>query len=96
MGSRDHGARDAAVQGARWRQYAPRAGRLPRASLAQRGRVGLHHRGGLKTCDAKLIGQGECRITVLDTEGGCFIDDLKKGDLWYFPTGFPHGIQGGH
>ncbi|KAL1411554.1 hypothetical protein Q8F55_002516 [Vanrija albida] len=38
--------------------------------------------------------EGECRITVLDTEGGCFIDDLKKGDLWYFPTGFPHGIQG--
>lgn len=31
---------------------------------------------------------------MLDTNGGSFIDDLKKGDLWYFPTGFPHGIQG--
>ena len=37
---------------------------------------------------------GKCRITVLDTEGGCFIDDLEEGDLWYFPTGFPHSIQG--
>lgn len=31
---------------------------------------------------------------MLDTEGGCAIDDLEEGDLWYFPTGFPHGIQG--
>jgi oxalate decarboxylase family bicupin protein len=38
--------------------------------------------------------KGQCRITVLDTEGGSFIDDLKEGDLWYFPTGFPHSIQG--
>ncbi|BEI85737.1 hypothetical protein CcaverHIS002_0600240 [Cutaneotrichosporon cavernicola] len=37
---------------------------------------------------------GECRITVLDTEGGSFIDDVGEGDLWYFPPGFPHGIQG--
>jgi hypothetical protein len=26
---------------------------------------------------------------VLDTEGGTYIDDLKAGDLWYFPTGAP-------
>ncbi|KAI9733139.1 MAG: hypothetical protein M1834_003686 [Cirrosporium novae-zelandiae] len=38
--------------------------------------------------------KGECRITVLDTEGGSFIDDLSEGDLWYFPKGFPHSIQG--
>jgi uncharacterized RmlC-like cupin family protein len=31
---------------------------------------------------------------VLDTEGGSFIDDVGEGDLWYFPPGFPHGIQG--
>jgi len=37
---------------------------------------------------------GTARISVLDLEGGCYIDDLKEGDLWYFPTGFPHGIQG--
>ncbi|OBT92346.1 hypothetical protein VE01_09380 [Pseudogymnoascus verrucosus] len=38
--------------------------------------------------------EGSCRITVLDTEGGCYIDDLQKGNLWYFTTGFPHSIQG--
>lgn len=38
--------------------------------------------------------EGSCHITVLDTEGRCYIDDLQKGDLWYFPTGFPDSIQG--
>jgi len=38
--------------------------------------------------------KGQCRISVLDLEGGSYIDDLEEGDLWYFPTGFPHGIQG--
>ena len=37
---------------------------------------------------------GTCRITVLDVEGGSYIDDLAEGDLWYFPTGYPHSIQG--
>ena len=23
-----------------------------------------------------------------------FIDDVSKGDLWLFPAGFPHSIQG--
>ena len=32
-------------------------------------------------------------MTALDTEGGSFIDDLKEGDLWYFPAGIPHSIQ---
>ncbi|GAA5970459.1 hypothetical protein JCM21900_003135, partial [Sporobolomyces salmonicolor] len=31
--------------------------------------------------------EGEARISVLDVEGGIYYDDLKKGDLWYFPTG---------
>lgn len=34
------------------------------------------------------------RITALDTEGGSFVDDLEKGDLWYFPSGHPHSLQG--
>jgi oxalate decarboxylase family bicupin protein len=37
---------------------------------------------------------GEVRITALDYEGGSFFDDLKKGDLWYFPSGVPHSLQG--
>jgi oxalate decarboxylase family bicupin protein len=38
--------------------------------------------------------EGRVRITALDTEGGSFIDDLEKGDLWYFPAGHPHSLQG--
>ncbi|KAF2734916.1 oxalate decarboxylase oxdD [Polyplosphaeria fusca] len=38
--------------------------------------------------------EGSVRITALDTEGGSFVDDLKKGDLWYFPPGHPHSLQG--
>ncbi|TQS32598.1 hypothetical protein Golomagni_07084, partial [Golovinomyces magnicellulatus] len=38
--------------------------------------------------------EGEVRVTALDYEGGNFVDDLKKGDLWYFPPGVPHSLQG--
>lgn len=38
--------------------------------------------------------EGAVRVTALDYEGGNFIDDLKKGDLWYFPSGVPHSLQG--
>lgn len=38
--------------------------------------------------------EGSARITVLDLEGGAYEADIEKGDLWYFPTGRPHSIQG--
>jgi len=38
--------------------------------------------------------EGRCRITALDKEGGNFIGEVGKGDLWYFPAGHPHSIQG--
>jgi oxalate decarboxylase len=37
---------------------------------------------------------GNARVTVMDPDGNMFIDDVSKGDLWYFPAGFPHSIQG--
>ena len=37
---------------------------------------------------------GTCRITILDAEGRPYIADVKEGDLWYFPAGFPHSLQG--
>lgn len=37
---------------------------------------------------------GSVRVTALDVEGGTFVDDLNKGDLWYFPSGHPHSLQG--
>lgn len=38
--------------------------------------------------------EGNVRITALDQEGGNFVGDLEKGDLWYFPRGHPHSLQG--
>jgi oxalate decarboxylase len=37
---------------------------------------------------------GTARITAIDAQGGNFIDDVGVGDLWYFPGGIPHSIQG--
>jgi oxalate decarboxylase len=37
---------------------------------------------------------GNARITVLNPDGTVFIDDVTKGDLWFFPAGYPHSIQG--
>ena len=37
---------------------------------------------------------GNARVTVLNPDGTIFIDDVRKGDLWYFPAGYPHSIQG--
>ena len=37
---------------------------------------------------------GNARITGLDADGKSFVTDITEGDLWYFPTGIPHSIQG--
>jgi Cupin len=34
------------------------------------------------------------RITAIDPQGHYFVDDVGVGDLWYFPSGVPHSIQG--
>lgn len=37
---------------------------------------------------------GSARITGVDQDGRNFVDDVGVGDLWYFPAGIPHSIQG--
>lgn len=37
---------------------------------------------------------GSARITAIDNDGKSFVADVKKNDLWFFPTGTPHSIQG--
>jgi oxalate decarboxylase len=37
---------------------------------------------------------GSARITMIDAQGRNFIYDVGVGDLWYFPAGLPHSIQG--
>lgn len=38
--------------------------------------------------------KGRARITAIDQDGRTFADDVAEGDLWYFPSGIPHSIQG--
>ena len=37
---------------------------------------------------------GNARITAVDQEGKSFVSDVGEGDLWLFPPGIPHSIQG--
>jgi oxalate decarboxylase len=37
---------------------------------------------------------GKARVTVMQPNGKMAIEDVGSGDLWYFPAGFPHSIQG--
>jgi oxalate decarboxylase len=41
-----------------------------------------------------LMLYGNARITAIDSDGKSFVADVKEGDLWFFPTGIPHSIQG--
>jgi oxalate decarboxylase len=41
-----------------------------------------------------VMTDGHCRVTVLDWEGRPQVRDVKAGDLWYFPPGLPHSLQG--
>ncbi|KAF2672169.1 oxalate decarboxylase [Microthyrium microscopicum] len=47
-----------------------------------------------KEAEWAYVLSGSVRITTIDVEGGYFIDDLNEGDLWYFPSGYPHSLQG--
>ena len=41
-----------------------------------------------------LMLDGNCRLTAIDFDGSSYVNDVKAGDLWYFPTGIPHSLQG--
>ncbi len=41
-----------------------------------------------------LMLTGSARLTAIDYEGRPYAKDVKAGDLWYFPQGLPHSIQG--
>jgi oxalate decarboxylase len=41
-----------------------------------------------------LMLYGTARITAIDADGKSFVADVKKDDLWFFPSGVPHSIQG--
>jgi oxalate decarboxylase len=37
---------------------------------------------------------GGARLTAVDEFGRNFVEDVGAGDIWYFPPGIPHAIQG--
>lgn len=37
---------------------------------------------------------GRARLTAIDPQGRNFVDDVGEGDLWNFPAGVPHSLQG--
>ncbi len=37
---------------------------------------------------------GKCRVTMIDAQGRSSVEDVSAGDLWYFPAGLPHSLQG--
>jgi oxalate decarboxylase len=38
--------------------------------------------------------EGNVRTTVLGPDGETAVDDFGPGDIWYFPKGHPHSLQG--
>jgi oxalate decarboxylase len=38
--------------------------------------------------------RGQMRITAVDEEGHAFQDDITEGNIWNFPSGIPHSLQG--
>src|SRR3989442_12066530 len=38
--------------------------------------------------------KGQCRVTTINQQGQSQTVDFNAGDVWYFPRGFGHSIQG--
>jgi len=38
--------------------------------------------------------KGQCRVTTIDPQNRSEIGDFGPGDVWYFPRGYGHSIQG--
>src|SRR6267378_3963893 len=47
-----------------------------------------------KAAEWAFMLKGRARITAIDQDGHAFQDDVGEGDLWNFPSGIPHSIQG--
>ncbi len=47
-----------------------------------------------QTAEWAVMTRGACRVTTIDTQGRPSVEDVEAGDLWYFPAGMPHSLQG--
>jgi oxalate decarboxylase len=81
MVTRSHGPGTTHFQDDRRREYATDRWGIPRAALAHDQRMAI-------------MLYGNARVTAIDIDGKSFVADIGKNDLWFFPPGIPHSIQG--
>jgi oxalate decarboxylase len=61
-------------------------------SLASGGLRELHWHAN--AAEWAYVIKGQCRVTTINPQGQSQIVDFNAGDVWYFPRGFGHSIQG--
>ncbi|KFY78587.1 hypothetical protein V499_02284 [Pseudogymnoascus sp. VKM F-103] len=47
-----------------------------------------------KAAEWAYVLNGSVRVEAVNADGQTFVDDLSAGDVWFFPPGVPHSIQG--
>ena len=47
-----------------------------------------------QTAEWAIMTEGKCRVTTLSREGMPSVEDVFPEDLWFFPAGLPHSLQG--
>jgi len=47
-----------------------------------------------KAAEWSYILNGSVRVQAMDENGATFVDDLSAGDVWFFPPGISHSLQG--